>query len=939
MFEISSFFLILFSFFFFSFLGIGPTISLLTKQHRLYCAFLVTAVGSICFSFFSMFLSSLFNLSVSITNYLSFSLLFIWSVYALYLRKDEIKKYIKVWKTALIILTSMLCVVFFPTIMIGLDQNLGTVNLDFYQSLVFHEVLLNNNVPYWVLREDLKLGNIFLDMFPEAFQARFSSITLSIFLEQILQTDSRTSVNMMISTFLLSLPYSVFFFCKTVLNFKYKIASIAGLLITITAPTTMSFLYSFVGQNSALTAYPLCLALLFICSKNFHIKTMIFTCLILSGVFFIYVLSIKFIVPPFAIFMIYLLSQSTVKNIKKIISMILFMSFLVLAIQLSIYDITKQFLFDLLALLSRISQSKIFLGYLTEEVFYYAIGLTSQKLSNATYFPQYKYYVNIILFSLSILLVILYFYYLKTWSKKAPKNSKVLIFILLFTYISLWFYFTFITQYGYAPFKMSSWLQFMVVPFFSYGIYSSYIKLKSNQFNFLHQNLISLISYKLLFLYVLLNIFSCIDYGIKSFGKNIYNGSIINSYGVSGSTDLIQFGKDIKKFVNQEETVAIALSDSLETYWIAYYLHKNNIPASIISHQSIPLEDQFLPDVKSRIYLDSRGVYMLDEMKYFKDGKADFYLLPGENNLNKDIVLNKVSAKPIWKNRKYRLYKYEDLNNLIVTGRGFYRIENIDNKNKSWWWPKPFRWSMSGGEIYFIKPKDNKQEYIIEFSAINGPGYANGKRTIEIWNNEKLIDIITINGSGRFRTKKFLPSKFVNRLVLKIKEEAVVTPRPISLWNTHIPVRNFPINVLFSDIKIIKKNENLVSINKNKWINDRDIFQNHILKDGIDVNGWVRDIGTLVYYSNDEHQNIDLRIFIPGNLNFYFPFTIDFHINDEIITKEFKRPGLKNISLNFKNPYQLNHIKIKPSSYEILSKGKHDRQTMQSVQLKGFKIY
>ena len=58
-----------------------------------------------------------------------------------------------------------------------------------------------------------------------------------------------------------------------------------------------------------------------------------------------------------------------------------------------------------------------------------------------------------------------------------------------------------------------------------------------------------------------------------------------------------------------------------------------------------------------------------------------------------------------------------------------------------------------------------------------------------------------------------------------------------------------------------------------------------------------------------------------------------------VITKEFKRPGLKNISLNCKNSYKLNHIKIKPSSYEILSKGKHDRQTMQSVQLKGFKIY
>ena len=58
------------------------------------------------------------------------------------------------------------------------------------------------------------------------------------------------------------------------------------------------------------------------------------------------------------------------------------------------------------------------------------------------------------------------------WARhSATREQRVLGFSAFVLFGGAWLYYTFAHEYPYAVFKMSTWLQFMVVPIVAYGLY------------------------------------------------------------------------------------------------------------------------------------------------------------------------------------------------------------------------------------------------------------------------------------------------------------------------------------------------------------------------------------------------------------------------------------------------------------------------------------
>lgn len=921
-------------------LGLGLVLYGLPAKLRGYSFYIAPVVGYVAFCFLSIWLSGISNDAVVKTNLWAMLGLGALTAVALLRYRSEIPELLRSARALPLLIGVMLVVVFLPVLLQGIDLYIGTANPDFYQSLSLHETLVRFDAKFWVNHTDLPLTGPFFEMFPAAFQARFGGVAFSVLLEQLFGLPSRTALMASIIVFLLCLPATVYFFCSTVLEFNKREATLSAILVAIAAPTTMSFVHTLIGQNSALATIPLAIGLIYLALKERSIALICLVAIVLNGMFWLYVMVLPYVLAPLGLYGAMKFFRQGGRRLGGWLISICVVAAISAAVHLSVISDTKEFIKDLTELLSKLTQSHYYADFLTEEVFQYATGLTSYPLSQSMLFHSVSHSAAPILIFLGILLGCVYLWAVRLWSKNASQDAVLITLSLIAVYIAVWVNYTFITRYGYASFKMSAWLQFLVTPFFAWYILKAWEAIRNGGQYFAKWQ--SYLVFALLLpVYVGLNLASDLDYGLKSFGRDRLHGSLMNSYGIAGNKDFIDLPKALKSFVPANSIVALGFGDSIENFWAAYYAEKSVAEVTILTHEEIPFEDAWLPDVHSRKYTDSLGQTQIDTQKYFREGAADYYLLPGKKNLNTEIIDSHVAGQPLWSDDTFALYKKGNVKDLISIGRGFYRVEHMDTAELGWWWPETFRWSSEGGEIYHLMPSQPGKPYRVEFSAIAGLGLASGRRTIELWHNGAKFDEVIIDGASRIVSRPYFPVERVNRLVLRVKEKSVLVPRETGLWNRDLPRRSTPINILFSNIRLVNDSPSLPEMFPvNSTVEAKTLFNKVETFNGFDVDGWIRDKAEFTARISPDASEAALHILVPGNLEFSFPYKVQFVLNGKSVEKLFAAPGEYTVDLDLPkiNAKDVLKVGIIPQAAKRIAEGMEQREVLQSIRLSSVKF-
>lgn len=893
----------------------------------------IIGFGSYCL--FTIVLSGILNIGSSIAGWVIFTVLIISSIVIIGKNKIKIQDEFSTMKVVGVFILVMFVMCLWSVIYQGTDLYLGTVNPDLYQSLSFLDALNKYNLPFFssinVIPEVLK--EPFPSAFPTALQARFGAVVFAQLLGALLFIDDRTSLVTLISFALLLLPSSIYIFTNLFLKMKPSSAVISGLLVAIASPYAMSLLHGFVGQNTGLPFLTFCLATLVIAIDQKSIKLLGLSALMLNALFFIYVMMIPYILAPVFIYIVYLIITENKDQKIWLIKFIGISLLITLLIHLTIISYTSLFIKDLLGLLGGMYQSHYYIDFLTEFVIVYATGVTSYPWIHNTATTGFGPVMAAWYLVLAGLIIIFYFYILKIWAKETNRKTVVLQLITLSIYIAVWFYYTFVKLYGYAPFKMSVWLYFMVIPFMGFAISSLYNLLieknHKSKFQWLK------ISYMtgMLSIFITTNVVASIDYSLKSFGRDQKHGSIINAYGIGGNSQYIDIKSAINKYTEEDQHISLGLPDLMSNEWAAYYLYAANrhlISAS--SHWLFPDDEAFMPNLESGLVSDVRGIQTKDYRPFRTEGVADFYLMPSDDNLNRDITQNGNKQTALWENGVVRLVEAKNAKDLLLTGRGFYRSEFVNQDGLQWWFPREIRWSAEGGEFLHINPSNIGKPTSLSFVAIVGYGISEDFRNVDIYHNGKLIDTRTINGAARIVTKPYIPVSGVNTLVVRVREKTFSIKRQYGIWHKDIPHDWRKLNIAFSDVNLVNAPG---SENKSEQLTYKDLFNTAVEFNGFNVDGWMMNMATFSLDKPKLAKSIKMNIFIPGAPTYKFPYDIKFNINDVEIKKSFDHPGQHEISVSLDAIRDANKINIgiQPSQQVSTPAVNGGRRLTQSMKL------
>jgi hypothetical protein len=918
-------------------LGFGLASSGLSRTpYRKFAIFMAPATGYAALCFFSIWFSGLTGTAVVVTNLWAAGALSAWSLIVALRDKASLVEVMPERATFLGIVVPMLVLSFFPLLWSGIGLYLGTVNPDFEQSLEFHEALMGFHSKFWVLYEDLPLQGAFAQhFFPEKFQARFGGVTFSILLEQIFGGTSRAALMNAIADFLLCVPPAIYAFCRIVLEFERKSAAFSAIMVSVAAPTTMSLIHSFVGQNSALAMFPIALTLFYISIRESRLTVACFAAVVLNGIFWLYSVILPYILAPIALFIFVTILCERKRNIGALLVPLVGFAVATAAIHLSVLSTSVKFVQDLSHLLSHVKFIPLYLDFLSEEVFEYATGLTSYPVTQSLLFANTWVVASPILTALGALIAGAYLVALRVWLREVTRSSALFVLSLLVVYVGAWIKYTFITRYGYAPFKMAQWLQFISVPLLCWYLLRIWDR------RIVAGGIFKLdIAGPLLLLgpiFVGLNLISTIDYGLLGLTTGRPRSALINSYGIGGNPDFSGLSDAIRGIVPANSTIAVGFGDMIENYWAAYYLGEAKFNVTILSHEPMPTDDAYLPDVKSRAYTDSLGAQYQDKQEYFNKGVADYYLLSGLGNSNVEILDMVPKGVPLWQNSTFRLYQRDGIKDLFVTGRGFYRAEQDTANHPSWWWPRTFRWVAQGGELYQINPARPGVGYRLAFDVISGVGVASGRRTLEIWHNDEKFDEVVVDGVARVVSKPYMPKDGANRLVIRAKEVPVSTPRRIGLWNRDLPQRAAPINFLLSNISAFPEDSpgsGDIAV-AGERIESLALFDKVTSLDGVSVDGWVGEQGRLCIRTADTVAKIYVNVLIPGNLGFAFPYRVDTFIDGVKSIGNFADPGEQTFefAVPAKSGEFCHQIEIVPERAIHVADGIEQREVVRSIRL------
>jgi hypothetical protein len=923
--------LFIFGFALVGFMGWGLADRLLPRDLRACTPVVAPMVGFLAFCLVTVTVSGTFGLTVGTAVIVAASVLAISSIAAWAEARKEAVPRRETWRDLAIMTAVMLALGFWSVLYQGSSLYLGTVNPDYSQSLTFLDTLIRLKLPFFADYKSIPGVNIepFITAFPEQLQARFAGVTFAYLVTLLTHAGNREALVTMIGTCLLCLPPAVYFFSMAIFGSSRRMALLAASLVSISGPIAMSLVHALIGQNSAIASVPLGLALGYLAALRKDARLWILFTLMLSGLVFVYVMMGPFIVAPVGVFVLYRIAREGGGYMRGLLKSLVAALALVVLLNIGMAGTVAQFFRDLATLVGGIYQSHIYSEYLTERVIVYGMGISSYPLTNSFLFRSLGPDSLYLLEFTGLAALVLFLYFLVRWGRQAPRDAAVFVAAALAVYLAVAFHYTFANPYGYSAFKMVSWLNCFVPAVMAFGLVRSWHMSRSGG-AIARRVGAALALAATLFAYVGFNAVASIDYGVKSFGRDREAG-LINSYGVGNNPDWAQITAALRKYTPDGSVIAMGFSDLVANNWGAYYAYLAGRSVSFSSHGLYPDDEAFLPDLKTGIARDVKGRYFKDSRPFYKGGRADYYLLPGRKDLNQEIVEPTVVGKAVWENDTVRLVKASDVHDLLITGRGFYRIEYSERDRLPWWYPDRFRWSSEGGEILQFNPAHPGEAYRLSLVAIVGYGVAQDVRTLEFYLDGRKFDEQEVYTSGRIVSAPYYPHPGMNKLTVHIKERTEqMHDRRLSLWNPSIPSEWRLLNVAFAQFRVLHDAPAPPAARALDW---KAALDRAYSFNGFNIDGWVRNQAQITLGVPDDASSMKVTLDVPGTPEFHFPYAVEFRVNGTTHMRRIEKPGTATVDLPVAAQGGKVTLEIAPASFKYTPAAVAGRNLIQSVHL------
>jgi hypothetical protein len=780
-----------------------------------------------------------------------------------------------------------LLVVLWPFFIVGAPTYLGAVNPDYFASLSDNYFLETHSIVDRSARATYDsyynfktvAGNILLS-------ARFSSTLYALLLTTVLSFPGRTALTTTIAVFIWCLPLTVYAMSRVVFGFARAPAVLGALLAGVSGCVGMSYLYFYVGQNSGLSLVPLTLTAFYLLLTRFSIRALALSALLFSGFAVMYLGMLPYAVTPVGALGLYMIARRRMSIARG--------AGLAAAMVGGLVIVNLPMIGHMLAvfrgwggIVGQSGQGQYFLDFLTEQFLPIFFGIAQYPVMVS---PQVSL-IGAAWIYLSLMIAVAVAAWLiwvgVVWARGGADESAVVVALAaVVIYGGVWWVYAIPREYGYAVFKMSTWLQFGLMPLVGWGIWRFWTNARAAG-----RRPAALSSVALAAVGVLVgvsNVVSSYDYGKKGLGTNPARGYIINNFQMSGNYDYLRLPENMAQFVAPNQSIGLGFSDSIQNSWVGYYLR--DFRTSWLAHELLPGDDENLPDIITRRAVDYYGNEGFDQRALFHGTGDDFLLLPVDEHLNSDIVQQELH-RPLWRDSTFQLLRGEDAPDFAITGRGFYRLEHFV-PNGNYWWPERFRWSGAGGEIYLMRASQLGQPYRLSFVGVAGYyGGTAASRTVELWHNDKKFDEITVNGGARVLSAPFFPSSDVERLVIKVREPSRPGPRPFAFWNRHIPEDYRVLNLAVGQVRIVKPSDSSARRAALAEIQGLAIYDHALTFNGMEMNGWVRDRATLVLPRPAGSPELKLSLFVPSRPEYTFPYHLGLKVAGVPVDVAVAAPG------------------------------------------------
>ena len=879
-------------------LGFGAAYWLLPAALRRHVLLVAPGAGYALFSLATIAISVNFHLPANVAVWIALAVLGAASAAAgaAAWRRGELRGLWLSARPAALATLLMVAIIFWPVIYQGTSLYLGTANIDFYQSLAYQEVVARYNLGALDPRPAIDYSlDPFFGSFPDAVPAKFGGVMFGLVLQKLLFVEARTALMTALVTFLLALPAATCLFARTALAMEDREAALSAGLIAVSAPVAMSFLHVLVGQNSSLALLPLGLAACYLAIASRDWRAMLLAFLLLEAVFWMYVAMLPYIGAPVGLYALHDLWRNRRGAPRWLLTALAILAAGFVLLQLGMRHETRQLVDDMVALLGHANRT-VYVDFLTEISLPHSLGLASYPITSSVWLaraPTSSWLALAGVFVAAAMLALaFYFRAFADWARRAQPGARAFALAMLGTYLAVWVYFNFVSLYGYAIFKMSSWLQFFFVPFVAYGLVRFAARRRDNG----RRAWLDTAAVVVGGITVAANALATLEFGVKGLGNDTQRGAIVNSYGIGGNRDYVRLESGPSRVLPPRAVVGVAMPDYIANLWASYYVERGGLRVSLVSHDDFPDEDAVLPDLVTGMVVNSANQALVYKPRYHAE-RPPYLLLEGPGNLNREITERIPQAEPLWANDSFALVDIGRARDVLVTARGFYRLEYFDRTRFSWWWPDRMRWTAEGGEFLLLNASKPQLAHRLSLLLIAGTQRTLA-RHVEIWANGRKIDEIEVHGAARIVSKPFHPTGGFDKIVVRIRERVEVVPRNFGLWNRHIAIDQRHLNMVVTQARLLREGEPAAAVATGS-LDTRAIIDGSVEFNGLSMDGWASPDTRIVLPLPPAATRARMRIEVPGWAGYAFPMRVATTANGVRCEHQLPREGTHDVECDF----------------------------------------
>ncbi|OQW92126.1 MAG: hypothetical protein BWK78_02595, partial [Thiotrichaceae bacterium IS1] len=646
--------------------GYGVITFLLPKELREYRFLLMMPLGYGVVSWLTDSFAIAFSLTLLTATKVVFPLLVFVAVVAYFLAnpRDTVRD-ISRGLLEVFLLSLPICIfILWPLFYVGAETFQAAVNPDWWYALHINYHLKDNPLN-WSDVTPIDTYHPFIQhaaaVGSTSAVGRYSGGFYAILLEWLFPVSEVMALSLTVGIFFFCMPLALYFMVRVALKQPKAVAILSTVLLAISSPIAASFLLYFIGQNSGLPIMLISLTVLFLFfQQSPSWKSVFLSAILLSVLLSLYLSMLPFTVAPIGLIVMYLLLSrgASFFTVSKA-SFYLMVSFVLLSLPV----LTERFLQITFTLGAgqgtSLLPNKYFSIFLTEVFLPLMLGIRTLSVSESEIVFSTIVSFVITLFLLSILLI--------EWVKKRNKIDWIVLASYVLVLVLAWWRFVFSeVPFSYGAFKITMWLQFVPISLSAIGFYLLWNKTKVSSL------LAKLIYFPILATFVFIleggNLFATFHYTRQSLGNDLSSMMVV-VHNVSGNQDYLELADKVSNYVKPDETIGLTFVNVAQSTVVGYYLRSFKL--SLLNQYDLPGEYEILPDLVTREYVDTSGALVTDNSSGFFHGATDdFYL-----TWNGSDVIEKTTAKPLWENKTFRLYKASETPDFAFIGRGFYRYE------------------------------------------------------------------------------------------------------------------------------------------------------------------------------------------------------------------------------------------------------------------------